>query len=81
MRLLYRQARGAEGLGLGDVKLLGALAVWRQAGVAWVLLLACASALLWIGLTRHRQRLAFGPFIALGALVVGICGRQLGGLT
>lgn len=78
LRRLYRRSRSVEGLGFGDVKLLGALAVWLQAGLPWALLLACASALLWIGFTRYRQRLAFGPFIALSALVIGIGRQRLG---
>lgn len=69
---------GRIGLGLGDVKMLGAAACWISPLLLPVLLfIASASALLFIGgqvimagQAAARARVAFGPFIAMG---LGCC--------
>lgn len=70
----YEHARGVEGLGLGDVKLAAAGAVWTGVGGIGPMLLAatasCAAALLCRAALRGgfdpHERFAFGPFLAMG---------------
>lgn len=61
---LWRRLRDERGMGMGDVKLLGAIALWLGAGVAWALALACLLALA-ANLPRGRRTFAFGPYLAL----------------
>jgi leader peptidase (prepilin peptidase)/N-methyltransferase len=76
LRRLYFSLRQYQGLGLGDVKLLAASAVWigiagapMQLLVASLSALAVAGILKLVGLTMTRQTsLPFGPFLALGLL-------------
>jgi leader peptidase (prepilin peptidase) / N-methyltransferase len=76
LRWLYFRLRQRQGLGLGDVKLLAAAAIWVGiAGVPMLLLIASLTALAAAGvlhlacekLTR-QSALPFGPFLALGLL-------------
>lgn len=77
LRWLYFRVRGHHGLGLGDVKLLAASAVWiGVAGIPVQLLVGSITALIAAvalhvtGRTMTRQTaLPFGPFLALGLLV------------
>ena len=77
LRWLYFRLRGHHGLGLGDVKLLAASAVWTgMAGIPMQLLVGSITALIAAvtlhatGHTMTRQTaLPFGPFLALGLLV------------
>ena len=66
-------------LGLGDVKLMGALAIWlgpaTPAMVLTASLLGLASAPL---LARGDRRIPFGPMIALGAWTVGLVSEAHG---
>ncbi|MER9843845.1 A24 family peptidase [Mesorhizobium australicum] len=65
---------GRIGLGLGDVKMLAASALWISPLLLPVLLsIASATALLFIGgqiatvgMAATRSRVPFGPFVALG---------------
>jgi len=76
LRRLYFSLRQYQGLGLGDVKLLAASAVWIgiagapvQLLVASLSALAVAGILKLVGLTMTRQTsLPFGPFLAIGLL-------------
>ncbi|HZR77329.1 A24 family peptidase [Bradyrhizobium sp.] len=76
LRWLYFRFRGHHGLGLGDVKLLAASAVWiGVAGIPMQLLVGSVTALIAAvalhakGRTMTRQTaLPFGPFLALGLL-------------
>lgn len=76
LRWLYFRFRGHHGLGLGDVKLLAASAVWvgmvgipMQLLVGSITALIAAVALHVAGRTMTRQTaLPFGPFLALGLL-------------
>lgn len=76
LRWLYFKWRKLQGLGLGDVKLLAASAVWiGVAGVPTQLLIASVTALAAAGLMQLSKRtvtrqtaLPFGPFLALGLL-------------
>lgn len=75
---LYRAARGRDGIGMGDAKLLAASAAWLgPESIATVLLIAALSALGIVGavaLFGHRygstDALPFGPFIAFATWMV-----------
>jgi leader peptidase (prepilin peptidase) / N-methyltransferase len=73
---LYHGLRGHHGLGLGDVKFVGAATAWTGLiGLPWLLLIASMSALTWV-VAKHMggrslvqgQRIAFGPHLGLGLL-------------
>jgi leader peptidase (prepilin peptidase) / N-methyltransferase len=80
LRAGFRALRGVDGLGLGDVKFLGAAGLWVGAmGLPWVVLIASISGLAFafalqlVGKNFTRQtRLAFGPHLALGLFVTWI---------
>jgi leader peptidase (prepilin peptidase)/N-methyltransferase len=77
LRRLYFSFRGAQGLGLGDVKLLGAAGIWVGiAGLPMLLLvatltaLACAGGMQLAGRSLTAQTsMPFGPFLAAGLLL------------
>jgi leader peptidase (prepilin peptidase)/N-methyltransferase len=77
LRRLYFSFRGIQGLGLGDVKFLGAAAIWvGAAGIPLVLLVATIAALACVGVAQLSGRalsaqtsMSFGPFLAAGLLV------------
>jgi leader peptidase (prepilin peptidase)/N-methyltransferase len=78
----YRRWRGADGIGLGDAKLLGAAGAW----LGWrplpsVVLIACGAAFIWVGfqaIARGRvalsDRLAFGAPLCLAIWIVWLHG-------
>ncbi|HEX7761135.1 MAG TPA: A24 family peptidase [Caulobacteraceae bacterium] len=73
LRFGYARWRGRSGLGLGDVKLLCALALWLGVATPWALVVAALLGLIAVALRPPRGGLiAFGPFIALGALSLGL---------
>jgi len=83
---VYRRLRDAEGLGLGDVKLMasiGALVGWR--GLPLTILMGSAAALLAspflsrAGRDKRRAPIPFGPFLCLGAMLSILSGRGPGG--
>lgn len=78
VQLAYRGFRRREGLGFGDVKLLGALGVWVSwEGLAGVVLYAAGFGLLVGAIMSPRDRAAklpFGPFLALGGWLVWLYG-------
>ena len=77
LRRLYFAVRGIQGLGLGDVKFLGAAGIWvGVAGIPPVLLIATVTALACAGAMQlsgraltARTSLSFGPFLAAGLLL------------
>ncbi|MDR3509250.1 MAG: prepilin peptidase [Caulobacteraceae bacterium] len=70
--------RGRAGLGLGDVKLVAALALWLGAATPWAVALAAIIGLISMALIRPADgRLAFGPALALVGWAVGM-GREAG---
>lgn len=72
---------GQPGLGLGDVKLAAALALWLGLASSWMLVVAAALGLAAMKIKRPAGgKLAFGPWIALGAGVVGSA-REWNGWT
>ena len=79
----YRRLRGRAGLGLGDAKLLAASGAWAGwQGLPSVVLIASLAALaaaLALAAYRRRRpapgdRLAFGPYLALGTWLVVLYG-------
>jgi leader peptidase (prepilin peptidase)/N-methyltransferase len=74
VRELHYRLRGAVGLGLGDVKMAAAAAIWVSPMLLPVLLfLSSASALLFagaraatVGSVSTATRIPFGPFLAIG---------------
>jgi leader peptidase (prepilin peptidase)/N-methyltransferase len=79
---IFRRARGLEGIGGGDMKLLGAAGAWvGLSGLPSVLLGAAGAALLVAGglalagirLDRHTA-LPFGPFLGLAIWLVWLLG-------
>lgn len=79
---LYRWLRKREGLGFGDVKLLGAIGAWVSwTGLPSVILLAAAAGLVTIvlrGASGERigaaSRVPFGVYLALGAWLTWLYG-------
>jgi leader peptidase (prepilin peptidase)/N-methyltransferase len=69
-----RGRRGADpGLGMGDVKLISALALWLGAATPWMVVAAAVIGLAAMCLLRPRDgRLPFGPMIAISSLAVGV---------
>ncbi|AZY47992.1 prepilin peptidase [Bordetella avium] len=63
-----RLARGSDGMGGGDFKLMAALGAWFGAiRLIDIVLLASLSAILWM-LTRGHRALPFGPFLAAAGI-------------
>ncbi len=60
-------------LGGGDIKLCSALALWTGPGIVYILLLASATALAVMLLTRQRGRIAFGPYLCGAGFMMGMC--------
>ncbi|MFZ4121826.1 MAG: prepilin peptidase [Caulobacterales bacterium] len=75
---VYRGARGLDGVGMGDAKLLAAGGAWVGVmGLPFVLVLAASLALVGVAGARIagrsislKDRIPFGPFLAAGILVV-----------
>lgn len=78
---LYALVRGATGLGMGDVKLLGTLGIFLGPYVLMVLVFASIlGSLVSIVLLTDRaevskMRIPFGPFLAAAAVVVCVVGQ------
>ncbi|MFT4252054.1 MAG: A24 family peptidase [Caulobacter sp.] len=73
LRWLMTRRLGRQALGLGDVKLAMALAVWLGGLTSWALVLAGLAGMAFDAVRRPAERrLAFGPCLAAGAWVVGL---------
>ncbi len=85
----HHRLRGEEGLGLGDAKLLGAAGAWLGwPALAPLVLVAALGALAWVALGAVRRRagqgstrrdLAFGPWLALGLMLLWLLRLARGG--
>ena len=81
---VYARARGFEGLGMGDVKMLamiGAFLGW-QLMLLTLVLASFSGSLVGIGMLASRRggmttALPFGTFLAVGALVAAVAGEPL----
>jgi leader peptidase (prepilin peptidase)/N-methyltransferase len=71
---MARRLDGEPGLGLGDAKLVAALALWLGSATAYMILLATLLGLTVavLGRAGPRQPLAFGPMIAAAGWAVGV---------
>ena len=73
----FHRWRGVVGLGLGDVKLAGAAAIWIEPwNLPLLVLAACLLALGFVGLAAaagrppdRRTRIPFGPFLGAGLVL------------
>ena len=80
--VLYRAARGVDGLGLGDAKLAGAAGAWLGwQALSFVVLIACAVGLVWVGLATMRrgraaleERIPFGIALSFAIWVIWLYG-------
>lgn len=78
----YRQTRGQDGLGLGDAKLAGAAGAWLGwQALPYVVLLACAGGLIWVGIATIRrgraalrERIPFGIALCLATWAIWLYG-------
>ncbi|HVV65873.1 MAG TPA: A24 family peptidase [Rhizomicrobium sp.] len=78
----YRRARNREGLGMGDVKLAGAAGAWLGwQALPYVVLLASAVGLVWIGIAAMRrgrealrERIPFGVALCLAIWIIWLYG-------
>lgn len=84
VRWIYRRVRGREGLGLGDVKLLGMIAAFLGFAPGMLsLFLGVLSGTVYavVLLARRRAgaqtRLPLGSFLAAGGLLAALFGQQL----
>jgi len=76
--LAYRHARGRDGIGMGDAKLLGAAGAWiGWSGLPFVILFASATGLVFVAVLRLIGRqlsssdaMPFGPWLCFGILTV-----------
>jgi leader peptidase (prepilin peptidase)/N-methyltransferase len=80
--LAYRLIRGKSGLGMGDVKLLGALGIFLGSYVLLNVFLSSLIGAFWGIVSRGSESLAqrripFGPWLAIGAVLTAIFGEAL----
>lgn len=73
-----------KGMGLGDVKfaLLGGLFFGWPTGLIWLFMAFLTGAgvaiiLILVGLAKKKDKIAFGPFLALSFVITGLWGQQL----
>ena len=80
----YKALRGREGMGLGDVKMLGMIAAflgfWESLLALFVGVMAACAYAVWL-LARRKAtgetKLAFGSFLAVGGLVAAVFGERV----
>lgn len=73
LRRSFAARRGDPGLGLGDVKLAAALALWLGAATPWAMVLAGLAGLAQVRLIRPTDgRIAFGPALAVCGWTIGL---------
>lgn len=80
--IAYQRIRNQEGLGFGDVKLAGVAGAWLGwQALPYVLLLACALGLVWIGVAiarrgreAARERIPFGVALCFAIWVIWLYG-------
>jgi leader peptidase (prepilin peptidase)/N-methyltransferase len=81
--LLYAAVRGRQGMGMGDVKLLGAMGLFLGPYVLMGFLLGAFVGAVWGVASSVRageggqRKIPFGPFLAAGALLTVMFGTQL----
>jgi leader peptidase (prepilin peptidase) / N-methyltransferase len=81
----YRRTRGREGLGLGDAKLAAAAGAWLGwENLPFMILLACAVGLVWVGIATARrgrealsERIPFGVALCFALWIVWLYGAPV----
>ena len=79
---VYRLARGREGLGMGDAKLLAAAGAWVSwQGLPGVVFIGAASALAWVlikiaagAAVMEAQKISFGTYLCLSTWLIWLYG-------
>lgn len=80
--IAYHKVRGASGLGMGDIKLLGTLGLWLGPLVLLALFMGSLLGAIF-GLVTQRsgewqqRRIPFGPYLAVSAVVVALAGEPI----
>jgi leader peptidase (prepilin peptidase)/N-methyltransferase len=81
---IFKLARGVEGMGYGDFKLLAAIGAWLGwASLAQVVLISAVAGAVfgiiatWRGRMRFEEPLPFGPFLAAGGAITLFVGTPL----
>jgi len=77
-KVAYLKKRGVDGLGMGDVKLIGAIGLWVGfLGLPWVIFIGSALALIYAILIKclgikniADARLPYGTFLSLSAIPI-----------
>jgi leader peptidase (prepilin peptidase)/N-methyltransferase len=78
LRKVFVRRMGDPGLGLGDVKLVAALALWLGPATPTMAVLACVLGLavaVWRRVPRG-QAMALGPMIAVAGMTVGMLAER-----
>ncbi len=84
VRLVYEQLRQSVGLGLGDVKMAAAAALWFDPwNLPLFMIITCCSALVFVlvltirsGRLEMAQRIPFGPFLGSGLFFTWLLERS-----
>jgi len=85
IQIAYRRLRGKDGLGRGDAKLLAAGGAWcGWAGLPFIVLIGSGMGLIALVFPSMRRKaqdgaVPFGPFLALGILLVWVSLARLAG--
>jgi leader peptidase (prepilin peptidase)/N-methyltransferase len=80
---IFYKIKGYDGLGQGDVELMGCIAAWLGLLGAWFTLMigstiGVISCLLYMLWTRKTvSMIPFGPFLALGSLIFMIFNKEI----
>ena len=80
-KVSFKKFRGVDGLGMGDVKLMGAVGLWVGfSGLPWVLFIGSFLTLLYAMLLKlldrpltSETRLPFGAFLCIALALVYFC--------
>lgn len=73
LRLWGRRSGRPSLMGAGDMKLIGALALWLGIATPWMVFGAAAAGLVGVIVMRPKDgKISFGPFIAISASCVGL---------
>lgn len=71
--LIYKRRRGVVGLGMGDVKLFAALALWLGAATPWLVLSSMVMGLVVAVVSPPLdRRIVMGPMIAFSGFAIGL---------
>jgi len=72
LKLVLERKHNRAMLGLGDIKLTSALALWLGVKTPVMLLVAAILGLVFIGVSKRKDLIPFGPMIGIASFVVGV---------